>query len=169
KNRVRIHQTLGFASIVITVGVLISGFYVSLGLVERAIAVNSSGARPLLLVNLLDMLMFSVLYYLGLANRTNINKHKRFMTLAVIILLNPGFFRIGRFIIGGGFVAVLLAIVITSGVILLYAWLDKKQHQKVHPVIKRAAIVMILVQIIRIPLAITPQWAMVADWMLETF
>ncbi|MEO0899253.1 MAG: hypothetical protein AAFY71_22770 [Bacteroidota bacterium] len=169
KKLIRPHQILGYMSILFTIGVIVSGFYVSLGLVERALASNSAGARPLLLVNLLDLALFGSCYTLGIKNRRDGITHKRLLTLAAILLLNAAFFRIGRFMIGPGFLAVLLAIVLTSGVIILYLWSEKKHSQQPNKRLWRLAIGVIIIHIIRIPLAITPIWANIADVIMKNF
>lgn len=169
KKKVRIHQNLGYLSVVFALGVIISGFYVSIGLVERALLSNNAGAKPLLLVNLLDLLMFGVLYANGIKNRKIAIKHKRLITLSGIVLLNAALFRIGRFVIGPGFPAVLLAVALTSGLIILFVKLEKKHSQKSNKKLWRIALAVILVHIIRIPLAITPIWSDITDLILDRF
>ncbi|MEM6806092.1 MAG: hypothetical protein AAF696_32140 [Bacteroidota bacterium] len=169
KKAYRLHQKLGFASILFALGVVISGFYVSLGLVERALAVNSAGAKPLLLVNLVDLFMFAVLYVLAIKKRKIAIEHKRLISLSAIILLNAALFRIGRFFIGPGFPAVLLSVFLTSGMIILFVYSEKRHSQKPNRHIWKLALSMVLILIIRIPLAITPVWADVTDIIMDTF
>lgn len=168
KRSIRLHQTLGYASILITIGVIISGFFVSTGLVERALASNSAGAKPLLLVNILDLAMFAALYAFAIKNRRAPLTHKRLMTLSAIVLLNPGLFRIGRFIIGPGFPAVLFAIVLTSSVIVLYLWREKKHSQQSNKKLWKIAIAVMVIHVIRIPLALTPVWANITDIIMDS-
>lgn len=167
KQRIGVHQKLGYASILLAIGVLVTGVHVSFDLVERSLISGIAGAKPSLLINLLDMVLFAVIYALGIANRKTPGKHKRLITLAVIVLMNAGLFRIGRLIIGPGFAAILLAIVLTAALIILFALLDRKQNGKIHPSVKKVGLVVVLVHIVRIPLAITPVWANITDWLLS--
>lgn len=169
RKRFDIHQMLGYLSILFAVGVLISGFVVSIGLVERALLRNNAGAKPTLLVNLLDLVLFSILYILAVSKRKSGIEHKRLITLAAIVLSNAAIFRIGRFVIGPGFLSILLAIVLTSGVILLFIYLEKKQSGRPNKTLWRIALAIICVHIIRIPLAISPAWSTIADMILGSF
>ncbi|MEM7658152.1 MAG: hypothetical protein AAF399_18645 [Bacteroidota bacterium] len=169
RRKVRLHQLLGYLSLGITLGVLISGFFVSLGLVERALASNNAGAKPLLLVNLLDLLMFGTLYTFGILNRRNPLLHQRLMSITAIVLLNAAIFRIGRMFIGPGFSSVLLAIFLTSGILFLFVWLEKRHSQQPNRKIWRIVIAIMVIHAIRIPLAITPIWADITDMLMEVF
>jgi len=166
-KRLSLHRSLGYLGVGLAVGVIVSGFFVSTGLVEKAVASNSPGARPSLLINLLDMALFGVVYTMGLMMRTNPIKHKRLMTLASIILLNAAVFRIGRFIIGPGFLPILLAIVLTALLIVLFIITEKRHSQLPNRSFWKIAGVIIFVHVVRIPIAITPFWASIADWIME--
>lgn len=167
KQKINIHQKLGYGSVMLAVGVFITGVLVSIALVEKSLAAGIAGAKPSLLINLLDMMMFGVIYALGIHHRKKPMKHKRIMTLAVIVLMNAGLFRIGRLFVGQGFAAILLAIVLTAGLIIAFALLDRKQFGKIHPTVRRIGLTVILIHIIRIPIAITPFWANITDWILS--
>ena len=168
-RNINLHKNLGFLSILFALGVIVSGFYVSIGLVERALLANSAGAKPLLLVNLLDLSMFGILYAIGIQNRKNGIEHKRFITISAIVLLNAALFRIGRFFIGPGFPAVLLAIVLTSGMLILFIKLEEKHSQKSNKRLWKIVLSIIVVHIIRIPLAITPIWSDITDLIMNEF
>ena len=102
-------------------------------------------------------------------NRQSAIQHKRLMTLSAIVLLNAALFRIGRFFIGPGFPAVLLAIALTGGMIILFVLLEKKHSLKPNKKLWRIALVVILIHIIRIPMAITTIWSDIADLILGSF
>lgn len=168
-RKITTHRVLGFVSLIIVIGVLISGFYVSLGLAERALVVNPQGARPLLLVNILDLMLFGVLIGFAIKYRKKAIRHKQFVTLGTIVLMNAAYFRLGRFIVGQGLTAVILAVVITSLVILLFLWSGKKYVARWNSSIRRVALIIIAIHVVRIPLAITPIWSDIADYLLATF
>jgi len=169
KKTYKAHMISGWMSIIIFIGIIISGVWVSMGLVEKALVSNPAGAKPSLLINLSDLAIFSVIYVLGILNRNRRLIHKRMMTLATLALLNAGFFRIGRFIIGPGFQSILLAIIITSCVMALYVWTEKRKNHGSIRWLKRATISIIIIYIIRIPIAISSAWTSVADFLIDLF
>jgi len=113
--------------------------------------------------------MFGILYGIGIKNRKNGIVHKRFLTLSTIVLLNAALFRIGRFIIGPGFPAVLLAIVLTSGMLILFVKLEKGHSKQSNKNLWKVVLAIIAVHLVRIPLAITPLWSNITDVIMERF
>lgn len=165
-DRYHIHMYTGYGSIIITVGVIVTGILVSLDLVERSVSAGNAGAKPSLLINLTDIGMFALLYIAAITKRKISVTHKKLMTLAVIVLMNAGLFRIGRLIIGPGFGAILLSIILTSLLIILFMLLNKKLTGTINPVLKKAGVGVIIVHIVRIPLAVTPGWSQITDQIL---
>jgi hypothetical protein len=96
-----------------------------------------------------------------MANTRRPDYHKRFMVLASIAMLAPGFARIGRLFRDGGppvvdsaFLAVPLV-----GAIALH---DLRQHRRLHPVTMWAGIGYLLFVAVRLPIARSDWWNRIA-------
>lgn len=166
-NNIQWHKILGLLSIFLAIGVFLTGIFVSTALVEKALVNNPAGAKPTLLINLSDIFLFFVMYILGIVKRHNSITHKRLMTLATIVLINAGLFRIGRLIIGSGFAPILLAIALTSAMIVVFTYLEQKRNKTAIKYLKRMAVIIISIHIIRIPIALTSIWASITDTILK--
>ncbi len=93
-TRLRLHQRLGMASILIFVAVIWTSWIVAVDFYRwgRPEAVLSPAA--LFYVNLNNILGFALCFVAGFLRRKKPKAHKRYMALAGIVILNPAAFRL---------------------------------------------------------------------------
>lgn len=91
RKKIKLHQTLGFASILLALGILVSG------LAMTVVHYDRPDAQLFATINTFIVINFSILYALALIYKTKPEFHKRFMTLASIAAMFPG---LGRIVLG---------------------------------------------------------------------
>lgn len=91
KKKIRLHKTLGYTSILLALGILISG------LTMTVVHYDRPDAQIFATINTFIVINFSILYALALVYKTQPEFHKRFMTLASIAAMFPG---LGRIVLG---------------------------------------------------------------------
>lgn len=97
KDRVDLHQKLGYAGLFLSAAVALLGTVVSIGLAQRRLHANpNSTLGPFLLgLQLFSIvLVFIVLISLAVFYRRRPDYHKRFMTLAMLTVLGPAVVRL---------------------------------------------------------------------------
>jgi hypothetical protein len=90
-KRVRLHQRLGYAGVVLAALVIVVGFVTALRAAKYGSASTTPGVLPLafLIVPLFDLLMFAILFGAAVYYRRRPATHKRLMLLTVINFLPP--------------------------------------------------------------------------------
>lgn len=123
KKQTSLHRKIGYSSIPLAIGILISGIVMSKVHYNRPDAFLFSTINTFILIN------FTILYSLGIVYRTKPDFHKRFMLLASLSAVFPG---LGRIILGLQFnqylsVPLWIMLVLVLGTV---DWMTKK---KIHP------------------------------------
>lgn len=121
RGRYDLHRTMGAASLVLAIAMVVTGYLVIRGAVLKP-NFEIAGLSPLgsTIFPTLDLLGFSLFYALGIANRTNGAAHKRLMVLAGIVMLPPATARLG---LAFGFepLAGVIALLLTLA-FMIYDW-----------------------------------------------
>ncbi|PZV75751.1 hypothetical protein CLV31_1307 [Algoriphagus aquaeductus] len=90
-RKINLHRSLGYGSIFLAVGIIISGLAMTVTHYHRP------DAQLFATINTFIILNFTILYGLALMYRTRSDYHKRFMTLASVAAMFPG---LGRIVLG---------------------------------------------------------------------
>jgi hypothetical protein len=94
-RRIRVHRTLGYASIALAVVIILVGFFTALAAAKFGSNSTPPGIAPkaFLIVPLTDLLMFAILFGAALFYRKKAASHKRLILLTMINFLPPAIAR----------------------------------------------------------------------------
>lgn len=93
-RRLQLHKTLGIASLVIAAAVVVSGVQVALDFYDHGASTEILSRQGLLTANLLNLASFGTCFVAGMAMRRRRELHKRFLSLAGIVMIGPAAFRL---------------------------------------------------------------------------
>jgi hypothetical protein len=115
RSRPALHRRLGGMSLVLALAIVIVGYLVTRGAVARpdGLIAGQPAIRGAVFP-MFDIVVFSLVYSLGMLNRKRPEAHKRFMLLAAILMIDPA---MARLVIGLGLP--LPMILVTELVLLL--------------------------------------------------
>jgi len=96
KRRITIHQTLGWASVVLAIAVVSSGVIISFEFLERmeANAIFRDRAFFFFFAGIVNFALFFSFYTLAIVRRRDREFHKRMMMFASVVLIPPAFNRL---------------------------------------------------------------------------
>ncbi len=132
----RLHQTLGYFSLLISIGILLTMLPTGLFQVRKDLSRGlGETAYSSVLGVLTTDIMFAILVGAGLYFRKRPKIHKRLFLLATIILLWPAWFRFRHYFPSVPRPDIWFAVVLADSLIL-FAWIaDKITWGKIHPVL----------------------------------
>jgi hypothetical protein len=93
-NKLRVHQRLGIAASIIAIAVIYTGIVVAFDFYHGGISNPILTPEGLLVANLMNLVSFTVCFVLGVALRKQPELHKRFLSLAGIVMIGPAAFRL---------------------------------------------------------------------------
>jgi hypothetical protein len=164
-KRIRIHQKLGLASIVLAVAITIFGMTTAVAAAKYGSNSTPPGFPPLsfMIVPFADMIVFAFLFAGALYYRKKAATHKRLILLTILNFLPPA---IGRWPIGA--VAALGPIAffgIPDLLAIIFVVVDTWRHKKLNKPFAIAAALLIASHPIRIMLSGTDAWLRFAGWL----
>lgn len=171
-HRVDWHRRLGVIGAVLAVLVVVTG-----------VAVGIEGARlghtvpgrvepaKFLIVPMGTAVMFGALIGAALALRRRREMHRRLMLLATLAILTPPLARLLRLALGSavfaGVPVILIAFALNDLVIAAFVAADVIETRRFHPAFVWGFGFVIATQVLRMPLAATPQWQQFATWLIQ--
>jgi len=166
-RRVRWHQQLGYASIVLAALIVVIGVPTALRAAKYGSPSTPPGVVPLafLVVPAFDLLMFAMLFGAAIVYRRRPATHKRLMLLTAINFLPPALGRIA--------VPSLQALgplwffgvpVLVAAVCLV---LDARRHGHVNRVFAGAIAMLVLSYVVRLAVMNTAPWMAFAGWVTQ--
>ncbi len=132
KDRVELHQKLGYAGLFLSAAVAVLGTAVSIGLAKHRLQANANSTLGPFLLGLQlfsIVLVFSVLVSFAVYYRRRPDYHKRLMTLAMLAVLGPAIVRLP----GINDRNIPLAIVVSISLTLSCIIIDTVRHKRLHP------------------------------------
>jgi hypothetical protein len=166
-HRVRLHQRLGYTSIALAALLIPAGVLTAI----RAAKYGSASAPPeipplvFLIVPLFDLLMFSILFGGAIYYRKRPAAHKGLMVLTAINFLPPAIGRIqAPFLLALG---PIWFFGFPTALALLILILDRQRAGQVNRVLLAGTALLVVSFIVRIPLATTPAWLSIAQWLIH--
>ena len=97
-NRYHWHRRLGFLSLFVAAGVVYSGTLVAIEFYRGGSQTEILSPAGLLVANLMNLVSFTVCVAAGIALRKRPELHKRFLSLAGIVMIGPAAFRLVVFL-----------------------------------------------------------------------
>ncbi|MCJ7590748.1 MAG: hypothetical protein MUO51_05300 [Woeseiaceae bacterium] len=171
-GRTAMHRELGLLGIALATAMLFTGTMVSIGSMHRFFALGFvDEARAFAIVPLSAIMYFAAVVTYAIVNIKRPEIHKRAMVLATVALLQPAIARWFIFFLAPpdatGPVPVILSVApgLVSDLLLVYAMIhDKRTRGRPHSVYVIGAIVLLTVQVARVPLSTSAFWFSIADW-----
>ncbi|MEN2281004.1 hypothetical protein AAGF08_02625 [Algoriphagus sp. SE2] len=120
-NKVAVHKKIGKLSIVLAIGIVVSGIILSFSSYARR------GLAPNVMVNLINIVSFTILYALALYYYKYPTKHKRLITFASLALILPALLRLVTALNFSPLLSILFLIIL----IVMLVIHDKKTLKKV--------------------------------------
>ena len=90
----RLHQRLGIAALLIAIAVIYTGIVVAFDFYRGGTTNTILTPKGLLVANLMNLVSFSVCFVCGVLLRKQPEMHKRFLSLAGIVMIGPAAFRL---------------------------------------------------------------------------
>ena len=174
------HRAVGFAGISLATAMLFAGVAVSIHSLDAGISGGyETQSRAFAIVPLSIVLLFAGLVAAAIANVRRPAVHMRLMLTASITMLPPAIARIlfillapeglpapglgapptVAFALGPSFLA--------NGLLIVAMIHDWRKHGSVHAAYVKAAIVIVVVQIARIPFSASTTWHAITNWLLS--
>lgn len=164
----RIHMTLGYLGIFIALGVALTMLPAGVYQVKRDL---KDGLGETVISGMLgtctSAIIFLSLVFAAIINRKKSERHKRFMLLAIIVVLWPAWFRFRHYFPCVSRPDIWFAVVLSDSFIV-FAWIwDKIKNGKVHPVLSYIGLLIIVENIIEILLFDSNSWRSIAKVVYE--
>lgn len=165
------HRDWGLAGISLATAMVFSGIIAAIDSINVADAFGQGDAgRRFSIVSLSAALLFACTVGAAIANVRNPERHKRWMILATIPLLQAPVGRILRPIFAPGdlgpppvFVTIPAALAVDLLIVVAAAY-DWRTRGRPHPVYLAGGLVIVATQLLRAPASTTEQWMRVASW-----
>jgi hypothetical protein len=163
----QLHRQIGVA------GFVLAGFMVIMGIAVAVTGarINSPGlivgglqAKQFMLIPFTDMLLFTIFLAFSLANLKKYETHKRLMVLATLSLIPAA---IGRITAMMGVTNPALIILATESLLVGVVLQELYATRKLHPAYKWGAALMLVVHLVRFPLAGSEAWTKFAEWLIR--
>lgn len=156
--------SVGFIWALFTIGV---GVYVALVTIARDLELLDDAAVAVsTVIPLTQITLFAGFVIAAFATTRTPAYHKRFMTLGVLVISTPAIARIGMVVFDEMGRALLISVFLLSNLLLIAVIVaDSIRNRRLHPVFLYGGLLVILVRILRIPVAMSPLWQKTAGYL----
>jgi hypothetical protein len=167
-GRADLHRRLGVAGVGVAVLLVVIGATAALEAARRGFS-PSPQVTPLmfLAIPLVDLLVFSILVGIAVANRRKSATHKRLMLLATVGMLTPAVARLPIDALKQGGLPAFFGVTIAC--VLLVVAIDTVRHRRLHPAFGWGAALVIAAVPARIALAQSDAWVSIAGKLVALF
>jgi hypothetical protein len=177
-GNLRFHREVGVFAVAVATGMCFAATGLLINSLKRFEAAGMGAAeRPIALVSVAGITVFSTLFSIAMLNIKRPEVHKRVMLVSTSSLLQAGVGRLIAFFLVGEVrtahltqpppVAVtLLAAVPTDLLLIIPMIYDRRTRGRVHPAYWLAGAYILAVQVAIIPLSHTNAWSRVTDWLI---
>ncbi|MEP7148163.1 MAG: hypothetical protein ABI857_04710 [Acidobacteriota bacterium] len=162
-TRIKLHQRLGIASIVLAVAVFFLGMFTGIASAQRGGGVPGIPPLEFLIVPFGDVFVFAILFGAAVYYRRNAPNHKRLMLLTVLNLLPPA---LGRFPFGlTDSFGPLWFFGVPDILAIIFVIVDTWRNGKLNKVFLAGAVFLIASHWLRLAFAPTQAWVSFATWL----
>jgi hypothetical protein len=153
---------VGIGGVFYTLALIVLSLYIAVQTISRDLHLitNSTESVPTI-IPLTQILMFTLFFGLGTIRRHHSELHKRFIVLAALVAVTPALARISIGILGVPNVPLIFTV--SNLLILVVIYLDWRATRRVHPVYLWGGIAILLIRVIRVPLAMSTVWKSFAN------
>ncbi len=161
-GRTELHRKIGPFSAVLAVAMVVLGTVGALVAAGRATGFVGNPVPPLqfLAIPIFDMMLFSTYVWLAIAQRRDLQSHKRWMLLATLGLVTPAIARWP----GVHSLGPLAFFGLTDLFVIALAIWDFRARGRLHPVTLWGGVLMIISQPLRLAVSSTESWLVFARW-----
>lgn len=161
-GNIKRHMTLGKASVVLAIAIVITGLLMMQDAFDR----GSNGGTPFtqdhfILLPFMDVVLFVIFYSLAFINRHKADTHKHYMLLTGIVIMDPAVARVAMTI---GFMP--LGMVFHFGLLAAVALYDRKTYGSIHTATKVGLFGLVSLYGTIFLVGPTQEWAKFVHWML---
>jgi FtsH-binding integral membrane protein len=160
-HRVDLHRKLGVAGFILACCMVVLGVLAATNSLVRNSAPAGLDPRTFYMVPVTDILMFATLVAFAFRARRDSASHKRIILLATSGLMIAAFARWPVALLQGKILAATLATYIFLAALVVY---DLWSTHRIHRATLWAGAFLVIVQNIRIPIAMTHAWLALAGW-----
>ena len=164
-TRIKLHQRLGYLSVVLGVAIIISGFFTAIAAAKYGSPSSPKGISLLefLIVPIFDIITFAVLFGAAIYYRRNAPNHKRLMLLTVLNFLPAALARypFGLMDLFGP----LWFFGVPDILAILFVAVDTWRNRKLNKVFLAGTTLLIASHWLRLPLSSTAAWVNFATWL----
>lgn len=159
----RIHIALGYLGIFLALGVAITMLPAGVYQVKRDLNEGLGDTAISAIVGIFTAaIIFLALVSAAIVNRKKPERHKRFMLLAIILVLFPAWFRFRHYFPSVSRPDIWFAVVLSDSFIV-FAWIrDKIVNGKIHPVLSYFGTLLIVENVVEIILYDSNSWRSIA-------
>jgi hypothetical protein len=156
-RKVKLHMSLGLGGFSLAAAMVVLGSLAAVDSLRRGMSPPWSGLSPevFFVIPATDILLFAVLAAWAYAVRRRPDQHKRLIMIATISLLDAA---IGRFPATVTPMGPLTQMIILFSFLAIMASYDVITRKSIHRVTWIASLIIIVVQVARVPLAQTASW-----------
>jgi FtsH-binding integral membrane protein len=160
-HRVDLHRKLGVAGFILACCMVVLGLVAGTNSLVRNFAPPGLDPRAFYMIPVTDMLIFATLVAFAFRARRDSASHKRIILLATSGLMIAAFARWPVTFLQGKILAATLATYIFLAALVVY---DLWSTHRIHRATLWAGAFLVIVQNIRVPIAMTHAWLALAGW-----
>jgi hypothetical protein len=169
-RKVKRHRQLGFLSLALVPGLVISTIATGVYVLKRDLALGGGQTAISSLVGTFTTpLVFAVLVILAIVYRRRVELHKRFMLLAMIAIIWPAFFRFRHYFPSVGHPELIFGFALPQSMVLLAILWEKLTIGRVHVVYLTAGVAVVLENSAEYYLFDSNGWRVVGNWLAGFF
>jgi hypothetical protein len=161
-RKIKWHMQLGLAGFGLAAAMVVLGLLTATAAMRRGSTVPGLDAETFYVVPITAICIFTVLAWLAYKNRFNAITHKRLIIIATINIAGAA---IGRLPVAALQHTPPLQNLVTLAFLLLIVAYDLFSQRRVQKATLWAGLALMIVQLVRIPLAMTPAWHAFATFM----
>lgn len=169
-KRIKIHRQLGYLSLVLVPGVVISTMAAGVFVLKRDLALGLGQLAVSSLVGTFTTpLIFAVLVAAAIWYRRRPELHKRLMLLAMMAIVWPAFFRFRHYFPAVAHPEVVFGFILPNTMVLVAILWEKLTIGRVHAVYLTAGLLLIAENFTELYLFDTNGWRVVGNWLAAFF
>lgn len=170
RKRFKLHRLLGFSSLILVGGIVISTMASGVYVMKRDLAAGLGEIAISSLVGTFTTpLVFASFVAAGTFYKRKPEIHKRLMLLAMIAILWPAFFRFRHYFPSVPNPELVFAMIIPNSMILLAALWEKLSIGRIHGVYLTAGAALFAENAVETWLFDSPGWRVTAHWLADFF
>lgn len=170
KKKVKFHMLLGFWSLALVAGVMVSTMATGVYVMKRDLALGQGEIATSGLVGpFTTPTVFAIFVAAGIYYRKKPEIHKRLMLLATIAIIWPAFFRFRNYFPSVPNPEIIFGVLLPNCMTLIAMLWEKVTIKRIHPVYLTAGLALFAESLFETYFFDSPGWRVVAHWLASFF